>query len=88
MSAVFLTEDVSVVENNFSADSRDKDGFRVVTFEPRRKLSFHIAVSHIVHIEAVRDSKAGEARSILTLTSGQRLITQRGAAEIVAALKG
>lgn len=87
MSALFLAEDVSVVENNFSADSRDKDGFRVVTYKARRKLTLHIAVAHIVHIEAVRDSKAGEARSIVTLSSGQRLITQRGAAEIMAALK-
>ena len=88
MSSAFLQEDVSVIENNFSADSRDKDGYRVVTFEARRKLSLYIAVGHIVHIEAVRDSKAGEARSIVTLSSGQRLITQRGAAEIVAALAG
>lgn len=86
MSVQFLAEDVSVIENNFSADSRDKDGFRVVTFEARRALKLHIAVSQIVHIETVRDSKAGEARSILTLMSAQRLITRRGAEELLAAL--
>jgi hypothetical protein len=84
MSAQFLAEEVSVIENNFSADSRDKDGFRVVTYESRRALKLYIAVSQIVHIETVRDSKAGEARSIITLNSGQRLITRRGADELVA----
>ena len=88
MSAQFLIEEVSVIENNFSADSRDKDGFRVVTYEPKRAIKLCIAVAHIVHIETVRDSKAGEARGILTLSSGQRLITKRGAEELLTAIKG
>ncbi|MBL8515431.1 MAG: hypothetical protein JNM76_00565 [Betaproteobacteria bacterium] len=88
MSGRFLAEDVSLIENNFSADSRDKDGFRVVTFEPKRALKLHIAADHIVHVETVRDSKAGEARTILTLTNGQRLITRRGAAELLTELGG
>lgn len=86
MSAQFLFEEVSVIENNFSADSRDKDGFRVVTFEAKRAIKLCIAVSHIVHIETVRDSKAGEARGIVTLSSGQRLISRRGADELLAAI--
>lgn len=88
MSGRFLSEDVSLIENNFSADSRDKDGFRVVTYEPRRALKLHIATDHIVHLETVRDSKAGEARTILTLSNGQRLITRRGAVELLAELGG
>lgn len=88
MSAPFIAEDVSVIENNFSADSRDKDGLRVVTFEPKRALRLHIATGQIVHIETVRDSKAGEARAIITLANGQRLITRRGVPELLTELGG
>ena len=86
MSSHFILEDVSVVENDFSADSRDKDGMRIVTFEARRSLSLHFAVEHIVQIEAVKDSKAGEPRSIITLTSGKRYISRRGAQELCTAI--
>jgi hypothetical protein len=81
----FILEDVAMVENDFSADSRDKDGLRVVTYEARRSIKLHIAVAHIIHIEVVKDPK-GEARSILTLTSGHRFVTRRGAQDICAAI--
>ena len=83
----FIMEDVAVVENDFSADSRDKDGLRVVTYETRRAIKLHIAVGHIIQIEVVKDSKAGEERSIVTLTSGVRYVTRRGARELCAAIE-
>ncbi|QJR10127.1 hypothetical protein DSM104443_01181 [Usitatibacter rugosus] len=86
MTSQFILEDVSIVENDFSADSRDKEGMRIVTYETRRSISLHFAVEHIVQIEAVKDSKAGELRSIITLTSGKRYITRRGAQELCAAI--
>jgi uncharacterized protein YlzI (FlbEa/FlbD family) len=86
MPSLFILEDVSVVENDFSADSRDKDGMRIVSFEARRSLSLHFAVDHIVQIEAVKDSKEGAPRSIITLTSGKRYISRRGAQELCTAI--
>lgn len=86
MSGKYILEDVAVVENNFSADSRDKDGLRVVTFEPKRAIKLYLAIDHIVHIEVVRDAKAGEGRSIVTLTSEQRYVTRRGAQEVCDAI--
>jgi len=80
----YILEDVTSVDNNFSADSRDKDGVRVVTFEARRALKLYLAIDHIVQIEMVRDSKAGDERSIVTLTSGQRYVTRRGAQDLCA----
>ena len=82
----FIMEEVAVVENDFTADSRDKDGLRVVTYEPRRAIRLHIAVSHIIQVEVVKDSKQGDGRSILTLTSGHRYVTRRAAADICAAI--
>ena len=84
MAGRYILEDVTSVDNNFSADSRDKDGLRVVTYEPRRSIKLHLAIDHIVQIEVVRDSKAGEERSIVMLTSGQRYITRRGAQDLCA----
>ena len=83
----FILEDVAIVENDFSADSRDKDGIRVVTYDSRRKISLQLAIAHIVQIEVVKDSKAGEARSIVTLTSGVRYVTRRSAQELCAAIE-
>ena len=84
MPGRYILEDVTSVDNNFSADSRDKDGVRVVTYEARRAHKLHLAIDHIVQIEVVRDSKAGDDRSIVTLTSGQRYVTRRGAQELCA----
>ena len=84
MAGRYILEDVTSVDNNFSADSRDKDGLRVVTYEPRRSIKLHLAIDHIVQIEVVRDSKAGDERSLVTLTSGQRYITKRGAQDLCA----
>ena len=86
MAGKYILEDVAVVENNFSADSRDKDGLRVVTYEPKRAIKLYLAIDHIVHIEVVRDAKAGESRSIVTLTSDQRYVTRRGAQELCDAI--
>jgi len=88
MPARFILEDVAIVENDFSADSRDKDGMRVVTYDPRRCIRLQLAIDHIVQIEVVKDSKAGEDRSIVTLSSGVRYVTRRGAGELCAAIEG
>lgn len=82
----FILEDVAIVENDFSADSRDKEGLRVVTYEARRAIKLHIAVGHIVQIEVVKDSRQGEARSIVTLTTGHRYVTRRSAQDLCAAI--
>lgn len=86
MATRYILEDVAIVENDFSADSRDKEGLRVVTFDSRRSIRLHLAVDHIVQIEVVKDSKAGEGRSIVTLTSGHRYVTRRSAAELCSAI--
>ena len=86
MPARFILEDVAIVENDFSADSRDKDGLRVVTYESRRSIQLHLSVDHIVQIEAVKDSKQGDARSIVTLSSGLRYITKRSASDVCASI--
>jgi hypothetical protein len=87
MAAKFILEDVAIVENDFSADSRDKDGLRVVTFESRRSIKLYLAIDHILHIEVVKDSKAGEPRSIVRLSSGERYVTKRSAQEVCAAIE-
>ena len=87
MSAKFILEEVAVVENDFSADSRDKDGLRVVMYEHRRAIKLHLAIDHIVHVEIVKDTKAGEPRSIISLTNGQRYVTKRSAQDICAAIE-
>jgi hypothetical protein len=86
MATTFILEDVAVVENDFSADSRDKDGMRVVTFDTRRSIKLHLAIEQIVQIEVVKDAKLDEGRSIVTLTSGHRYITRRSAQDICAAI--
>ena len=87
MSSRFILEDVAIVENDFSADSRDKDGLRVVMYEHRRAIKLHLAIDHILHIEVVKDTKAGEPRAIVSLTSGQRYVTKRSAQDICAAIE-
>lgn len=86
MTTKFILEDVVVVENEFSADSRDKEGMRVVTYESRRAIKLHLAIDHIVQIEAVKDSKLDDHRSIVTLSSGHRYVTRRSAQELCAAI--
>ena len=87
MAARFILEEVAIVENDFSADSRDKDGVRVVLFEHRRTIKLYFAIDHILHIEIVKDTKAGEPRSIVSLTNGQRYVTKRSAQEICSAIE-
>jgi hypothetical protein len=86
MATKYILEDVSVVDNNFAADSRDKSGVRVVSYDSKRSLKLHIAIDHIVQIEVVKDAKE-EERSILTMTSGQRYVTRRGAGELCAEIE-
>jgi hypothetical protein len=86
MSGQFILEDVAMVENDFSADSRDKEGMRVVTYDSRRSIKLHLAIDHIVQIEVVKDSKLGEGRSIVTLTSGHRYVTKRSAQDLCTAI--
>ena len=87
MSSKYILEDVALVENDFSADSRNKDGMRIVTYEARRSIIVHLAIDHIVQIEVVKDSKHDEERSIVTLTNGNRYITKRSARDLCAAIE-
>jgi hypothetical protein len=82
MATRYILEDVAIVENDFSADSRDKDGVRVVTYDARRGLKLHLSIDHIVQIEVVKDAKLDHGRAIVTLSSGQRYITRRTAQEL------
>jgi hypothetical protein len=87
MSIVFIRETVNVVENNFSADSRDKDGKRVVMFDSKRVMQLYLSEAHIVQIETAVDTKDGTERGVVLMSSGIRYITQRGAAAICADMK-
>ena len=82
MATRYILEDVSIVDNDFSADSRDKDGVRVVTYDGRRGIKLHIAIDHIVHIEVVKDAKLDQGRAIVTMSSGHRYVTRRSAQEL------
>lgn len=82
MANNYICESVNPVENNFSADSRDKDGHRVVTFDKKRMLNVFLFHAYIVQIESAKDAKSGEDRAIITLASGQRYVAQRSALEI------
>ena len=86
MTSRYILEDVSLVENNFSADSRNKDGIRIVSYETRRSIKVHLAIEHIVEIEVVSDAKGDEPRSIVTLMNGHRYITRRSASALCAAI--
>jgi hypothetical protein len=85
MSSRYILEDVALVDNNFSADSRNKEGVRVVTYESRRSIRVHLAIEHIVEIEVVKDAK-DEDRSIVTLMNGHRYITRRSAKDLCKAI--
>ena len=87
MVARYILEDVTLVENDFSADSRDKGGLRVVSYDPRRSIKLHLSIAHIVQIEVVNDAKLAEARSVITLSSGQRYVTRRSAADLCATIE-
>ena len=86
MTSRYILEDVALVENNFSADSRNKDGVRIVSYETRRSIKVHLAIEHIVEIEVVKDAKGDEDRSIVTLMNGHRYVTRRSALELCAAI--
>ena len=87
MTVKYILEDVSLVENDFSADSRDKDGIRVVSYDSRRSIKLHLAIDHIVQIEVVKDAKGDLGRSIVTLSSGQRYVTKRSADDLCEAIE-
>ena len=86
MATKYILEDVALVENEFSADSRDKGGVRVVSYDMKRSIKLHLAIDHIVQIEVVRDAKL-EDRSIVTLSTGHRYVTRRSAEELCAAIE-
>lgn len=86
MSSKYVLEEVAIVENDFSTDSRDKEGVRVVSYDARRAIKLLLAIDHIVQIEVVKDSKLDEGRSIVTLTTGHRYVTKRSAKELCAAI--
>lgn len=87
MATRYILEDVALVDNAFSADSRDKSGVRVVSYDPQRSIKLHLAIAHIVQIEVVNDVKASEPRSIVTVSSGQRYVTRRSAQDLCAAIE-
>ncbi|HEX4859255.1 MAG TPA: hypothetical protein VFV17_09560 [Usitatibacteraceae bacterium] len=82
MAGIYICESVNIVDNNFTADSRNKDGKRVVMFDARRALELYLFTSHILQIEAVVDSSNAAERGVMTMSSGIRYITARGAAAI------
>ena len=86
MATKYILEDVAIVENDFSADSRDKAGVRIVSYDSRRSIKLHLAIDHIVQIEVVKDAKLDDGRSIVTLSSGHRYVTRRSAQELCAAI--
>lgn len=86
MANPYIFETVNVVDNNFSADSRNKDGKRVVTFDAYRTIQVYLFPAHIVQIEAVLDSKDAVERGVILMSSGMRYITGRGAGAICAEL--
>jgi hypothetical protein len=86
MSSRYILEDVALVENDFTADSRNKDGMRIVSYEARRSIIVHLAIDHIVQIEVVSDAKNDTERSIVTLTNGNRYVTKRSASDLCAAI--
>ena len=87
MATKYILEDVALVENDFSADSRDTGGLRVVSFDARRSIKLHLAIDHIVQIEVVKDAKLDDGRSIVTLSSGHRYVTRRSAQELCSAIE-
>ena len=87
MATRYILEEVTIVENDFSTDSRDKEGVRIVTFDSRRSIKLHLAIDHIVQIEAVKDAKLDDGRSIVTLSSGNRYVTRRSAQELCTAIE-
>jgi hypothetical protein len=87
MTSRYILEEVAIVENDFSTDSRDKEGVRIVTYDTRRAIKLHLAIDHIVQIEVVKDAKLDEGRSIVTLSSGHRYVTRRSAPDLCAAIQ-
>jgi hypothetical protein len=87
MATKYILEEVAIVENDFSTDSRDKDGTRVVTYDARRAIKLHLAIDHIVQIEEVKDAKLDDGRSIVTLSSGHRYVTRRSAKDLCIAIE-
>ena len=87
MASRYILEEVTIVENDFSTDSRNKEGMRIVSFEARRSIKLHLAIDHIVQIEAVKDAKLDDGRAVVTLTSGHRYITRRSAQDLCTAIE-
>ena len=87
MTSRYILEEVAIVENDFSTDSRDKEGVRIVTYDTRRGIKLHLAIDHIVQIEVVKDAKLADGRSIVTLSSGHRYVTKRSAQDLCAAIE-
>ena len=77
-----ICEIVNIVDNNFSADSRNKDGQRVVMFDAKRTQQLYIFPAHILQIEAVVDSADATERGVISMSSGLRYLTARGAKAI------
>ena len=82
MSNAFICETVNIVDNNFSADSRDKDGKRVVMFDHKRTQQLYLSLAHIVQIESCVDTKDASERGVITMISGIRYISARAASVI------
>ena len=72
MASRYILEEVTIVENDFSTDSRDKEGVRIVTFDSRRSIKLHLAIDHIVQIEMVKDAKLDDGRAIVAVHGGAR----------------
>ena len=60
---------MNIVDNNFTADSRNKEGKRVVSFDSPRALQPLSFTSHILQIEAVIDTAGAADRGVITMSS-------------------
>ncbi len=82
MADPYICELVNIVDNNFSADSRNKDGKRVVSYDARRSQELYLFTAHILQIEAAVDATTAVDRGVITMSSGLRYISARGAKQI------
>ena len=79
MATPYVCELVNIVDNNFTADSRNKEGKRVVSYDAKRSLELYLFTSHILQIEAAVDAATAVDRGVITMSSGLRYISARGA---------
>jgi hypothetical protein len=86
MTTRFILEDVAIVENDFSADSRNKEGIRVVTYDVA---ALHQAPARHRPHRADRGGEGQQGRRGSVDRDpdlGVRYVTRRSAQELCAAI--